>query len=102
MKDHTENLWMRLGAIVLVLATFGAVVFGIINFQQRMAFEVPDDGATWLSPNHNVQAAYIEPNSAADRAGIKSGDQLVAINGIAVERAADVTKRLWSLGVWSQ
>ena len=102
MKDRTENVWMRLGAIVLVLATFGAVVFGVINFQQRMAFEVPDDGASWMGPNQGVQAAYIQPNSAADRAGIRAGDHLVAINGVPVERAADVTKRLWSLGVWSQ
>src|ERR1700722_8900529 len=67
-----------------------------------MAFEVPDAGASWLGQNRGVQAAYIEPNSAADRAGIKAGDHLVAINGVPVERAADVTKRLWALGVWSQ
>jgi two-component system NtrC family sensor kinase len=102
MRDHTENLGTRLGAVILVLATLGAVVFGVINFQQRMAFEVPDDGASWVGQNQGVQAAYVEPNSPADRAGIKAGDQLVAINGVPVRRAADVTKRLWSLGVWSQ
>ena len=93
---------MRLGAVILVLATVGAVIFGIINFQQRMAFEVPDDGATWVGQDQGVQARYIEPNSPAERAGIKAGDQLVAINGVPVQRAGDVTKRLWTLGVWSQ
>ncbi len=90
---------MRLGAILLVFATFAAVVFGVINFQQRMAFEVPDDGASWVGQSQGVQAAYIAPNAAADRAGIKTGDRLVAINGVPVQRAADVTKRLWALGV---
>jgi two-component system, NtrC family, sensor kinase len=102
MRDQTENLGMRLGAIALVLATFGAVVFGVINFQQRMAFDVPDDGVSWVGQNPGIQAAYIQPNSAAERAGIKAGDQLGAINGVPVARAADVTKRLWALGIWSQ
>ena len=56
MRDHIENLGMRLGAVILVLATIGAIVFGIINFQQRIAFEVPDDGATWVGQNQGVQA----------------------------------------------
>jgi two-component system NtrC family sensor kinase len=102
MRDQTENLGMRLGAIALVLATFGAVIFGVINFQQRMAFDVPDDGVSWVGQNPGIQAAYIQPNSAAERAGIKAGDQLAAINGVPVARAADVTKRLWALGIWSQ
>ena len=65
MRDQTENLGMRLGAIVLVLASFGAIVFGVINFQQRMAFDVPDDGVSWVGQNPGIQAAYIQPNSPA-------------------------------------
>ena len=94
---------MRLGAILLVFATFAAVVFGVINFQQRMAFEVPDDGASWVGQNQGVQAAYIRAKFARRSApASRPATSLVAINGVPVQRAVDVTKRLWALGVWSQ
>ena len=102
MTDYTEKLRMRLGAILLALITLGAVVFGVINFQQRMTFDFPDDGASWVVENQNVHAAYVAPNSAAERAGIKEGDSLTAINDVPVHRPVDVEKRLWDLGVWSK
>ena len=102
MTERKENLGLRLGAIVLALLTVAAVVFGIINFQQRLLFEMPDDGVTWLENAQGVSALYVAPNSSAERAGIKPGDQLLAINDVSVHRAVEVTKRLWSLGAWSQ
>jgi two-component system NtrC family sensor kinase len=102
MTDQRENVWLRLGAVVLALATLGAVIFGIINFQQRLLFEVPDDGVSWLAQANGVQALYITPNSPASRAGIKPGDRLIAIDSAPVHRPVDVTKRLWTLGAWSQ
>jgi two-component system, NtrC family, sensor kinase len=102
MTTYRDKLGMGLGAIVLALASIAAFAFGVINFRQRMAFEIPEDGATWLVQNQAIQAAYVAPNSPADRAGIKTGDNLVAINGVPVHRAVDVAKRLWDLGVWSK
>ncbi len=84
---------MRLGAIVLALVTVAAVIFGIINFQQRLLFEVPDDGVSWLENAQGITALYVAPNSSAERAGIKPGDQLLAINDVSVHRAVEVTKR---------
>src|SRR6202162_2181924 len=63
---------------------------------------MPDDGVTWLENAQGVSALYVAPNSSAERAGIKPGDQLLAINDVSVHRAVEVTKRLWSLGAWSQ
>ena len=106
MSEHKhkekENLRLRLGAIVLALLTVGAVVFSIINFQQRRLFEVPDDGVSWLEDARGVQALYVTRNSSAERAGIKPGDTLLAINDVPVHRAVEVVKRLWAVGVWSQ
>ncbi len=102
MTERKENVGLRLGAIVLALVTVAAVIFGIINFQQRLLFEVPDDGVTWLENTQGITALYVAPNSSAERAGIKPGDQLLAINDVSVHRAVEVTKRLWSLGAWSQ
>src|ERR1700730_8048093 len=102
MTERKESLGLRLGAIVLALLTVAAVVFGIINFQQRLLFEVPDDGVTWLENAQGVAAIYVTTNSPAEHAGIKPGDQLLAINDVPVHRAAEVTKRLWAMGAWSQ
>src|ERR1700674_2063375 len=102
MTDHRENVWLRVGAILLALVTVAAVIFGIINFQQRLLFDVPDDGVSWLDSPQGVQALFVAPNAPAERAGIKAGDQLVAIDGLPVHRAVEVTTRLWGRGVWSQ
>jgi two-component system NtrC family sensor kinase len=91
-----------LGAAVLALTTLSAIVFGIINFQQRTIFSTPDDGASWLDTSGGVLAWHITPNSPAANAGIRTGDHVLAINGAEVHGAIDVTKRLWRVGLWSQ
>src|ERR1700676_5466300 len=94
MTERKETLGLPLGAIVLALVTVAAVVFGIINFQQRLLFEMPDDGVTWLENAQGVSALYVAHNSSAERAGTKPGDQLLAINDVSVPRAGRFTKRL--------
>ena len=39
MTDHRENVWLRLGAVMLAILTLAAVIFAIINFQQRLLFD---------------------------------------------------------------
>ena len=97
-----DSLRIRLGAAVLALATLTAIVFGIINFQQRTIFSTPDDGASWWDRPSGVVAWHIAPNSPAANAGIRSGDFVLAINGAEIHSAIDVTKRLWRAGLWSQ
>jgi len=43
-----QNLRVSLGAVVLALATLAAVIFALINFDQRSRFEVVYDGVAWL------------------------------------------------------
>ncbi len=88
--------------MILVGLTVAAVIFGIINFQQRLSFDVPDDGVSWTDSEHGTRAIFVAPNSPGERAGIKPGDVLVSIDGQPVGRALDVVKRLWILGIWSQ
>jgi hypothetical protein len=40
-----QNLRVSLGAVVLALATLAAMIFAIINFDQRSRYEVVYDGA---------------------------------------------------------
>ena len=91
-----------MGAAVLALATLAAIVFGVINFQQRTIFSTPDDGVSWLDTPSGVEAWHISPDSPAAKAGIRTGDNVVAINDVPVHSAIDVTKRLWHVGLWSQ
>jgi two-component system, NtrC family, sensor kinase len=97
-----QTLRVSLGAVVLALATLAAVVFAWLNFVQRTEFESPDDGVVWLDTNLGVQAQQVAPNSPASRAGLRDGDQLLAVNGVPIARQVDVTKRLWRAGLWTQ
>src|SRR5580700_1419834 len=97
-----QNLRVSLGAVVLALATMAAFTFALLNFEQRRLFESPDDGVAWSDTTHGVQAWNVAPNSPAARAGIRSGDQLVAFNDAPVTRAVQVTQRLWRAGIWTQ
>jgi two-component system, NtrC family, sensor kinase len=97
-----DSLRIRLGAAVLILATLAAIVFGFINFQQRAIFLTPDDGVSWLDTSSGVLAWHISPNSPAANAGIRTGDNILAINDLPIHGAIDVTKRLWRIGLWSQ
>src|SRR5712664_2238373 len=97
-----QNLRVSLGAVVLALATLAAVIFALINFDQRTRFEVVYDGVAWLDTDHGIQASRISPNSPATRAGIRPGDVLLMVNGAPVTRAAEVARRLDRAGLWTQ
>jgi len=97
-----QSLRVSLGAVVLALATMAAFIFALLNFEQRRLFEYPDDGVAWSDTEHGVQAWRVASSSAGARAGIREGDRLVALNGFAVSRSAQVASRLWRAGIWSQ
>ena len=97
-----QNLRVSLGAVVLALATLAAVIFALINFDQRSRFEVVYDGVAWLDTDHGIQASRVSPNSPATRAGIRPGDLLLSINSAPVRRAAEVARRLDRAGLWTQ
>src|SRR5438309_903843 len=97
-----QNVRASLGAVVLALATLAAVIFALINFDQRSRFEVVYDGVAWLDTDHGIQASRVSPNSPATRAGIRPGDVLLTINNARVTRAAEVARRLDRAGLWTQ
>jgi two-component system NtrC family sensor kinase len=98
----TESLRVRIGAVTLVLLTLAAVVFSVVNLQQKSSFRTPDDGVTWLDAPSGVVAWNVQPDSPASRAGIRIGDRMLAVNGVPIERALQVTQKLWHAGVWSE
>ena len=102
LTHDSESIRAHVGAIVLVLLTIAAVTFGVVNWQQRASFDVPDDGVSWVDRGRGVEAIFVAPGSPGDRAGIKSGDLLVSVDGQPIGRAVEVVKQLWASGVWSQ
>ncbi len=97
-----EHLRTRLGAVILALLTVAAVVFAVLNFQQRSRFVSPDDGVTWIETTQGVMALHVVPGGPADKAGIKQGDQVQSVRGTAIHRATDVTRVIWRAGPWAE
>jgi len=95
-----DSFGLRIGAVLLALITLAALVFGLLNFQQRSRFITPDDGVSWFDSPAGVVARYIAPDSPASRAGIKPGDILVALDETPIHDATSVTRKLWHVGVW--
>src|ERR1017187_4376812 len=97
-----DGLRIRLGAVTLALLTLAAIIFAVINFQQRSRFIAPDDGVTWMDTAEGVTAWHVVSVAPADKAGIKQGDYVQSIRGNAIHRATDVTRVLWRVGPWSE
>jgi PAS domain S-box-containing protein len=92
----------RVGAVVLAIATMAAIIFALLNFDQRARFESPDDGISWRDTSGGVEALQVSSNSPGQKAGVRVGDHLVEINATPVASALQVTKKLWRAGLWTQ
>jgi PAS domain S-box-containing protein len=97
-----ENLRVRVGAVVLALATLAAVTYAWLNFRQRSEFDLVDDGVAWSDSADGIEAWRVAPDSPAAGAGIRPGDILLTINDYAVPNAAHVARRLYRAGLWTQ
>ena len=93
---------------LLFILTVGAVCCAIINFRQQSSYHLPDDGVTWVDRNithpddRSVIALDVSHDSAADNAGIRSGDTLVSIAGLPIRKSSDVPQALARVGIWSK
>ncbi|HXX46280.1 MAG TPA: ATP-binding protein [Candidatus Acidoferrales bacterium] len=97
-----EQLRTRLGAVLLALLTLAAVIFAVLNFQQRSRFISPDDGVAWIDSDHGVVALHVVPGGPADRAGIRQGDSVQSVRGTPIRRASDVNRVIWHAGPWAE
>src|ERR1700685_2973513 len=99
MKD---SLRMRLGSVILALLTLAAIVFAVLNFQQRSLYVLPDDGVTWMDSAQGVAAWHVVADSPAAKAGIRQGDVVEAVRGVTIHRSTDVTRVLFHVGPWTE
>jgi PAS domain S-box-containing protein len=78
-----RNLFNRLQATMLAVATAGLVVLAVMNFLQERHAQVPDDGVWWResADGNGLVADRVLPDSPGKRAGIRVNDVL---NGVSV------------------
>jgi PAS domain S-box-containing protein len=91
----------RLTTLSLALLSLVLVGFGILNYQQREQNPVADDGVSWIDSAQGVTAWVVARGGPADRAGIREGDQLKAINGQPITTLAEAGQQIYQLGAWS-
>ena len=66
-----QSFRVSLGAVILALATLAAVVFALLNFDQRVRYELPDDAVAWRDTDHGVEAWKVSPTGPAAQAGAR-------------------------------
>jgi len=90
---HAETRWFAWGrsifasTVVVVLMVLGAA-----NIAVRGRWHEVEDGVLWSARAEGITAIEIAAGSSAEKAGIRLGDVLVAVNGAPVETTADVVQ----------
>ncbi len=92
----------RFVAVILFLLTVTAVVFAWFNFQTESRVTAPTDGVVWLERDGHLFADQLKANQPGVKAGIKAGDQLVAINGQDVNNTAALERQIYRSGIYSK
>src|SRR5262245_27635443 len=82
--------WVRATSVVVV--TVILIALGVANVAIRAQWHEVEDGVLWASRAEGVTAADVATGSAGEAAGIQRGDILVAVNGVPVEKPADVVE----------
>src|SRR6185436_6958631 len=100
-----QELKFQLSTAILTILTVAAAISAGFNFEQQLRFRLPDDGVTWIDkigPNgqSRVQALRVAPDGPAENAGLKTGDILLQINTLKIEKALYVPQTLAAIGAW--
>ena len=101
-KSMNRETQARSVAIVLFLLTLAAVIFAGFNFQTERRATSPNDGVTWVEHSGLLIADDVEPDGPGSKAGIKIGDQLIAVNGEEVKNTSGLERQLYHTGVWQK
>jgi two-component system, NtrC family, sensor kinase len=91
-RPWQRPVWLRSSSTILVVGAL--VCLAALNIYQRATWSEVEDGVLWRSMNGAVVAAEIAPGTAGERAGIRKGDILLAIQGKEVVDVADVVEIL--------
>ncbi len=98
----TNAFQNRVIAITLALLTLGACLLAGFNLRSEGRYDVPTDGTWWVeSPGGGLRAERVPAGSPADRAGVRTGDEVIAINDRPAPRLAPFVREQFRSGIWS-
>jgi two-component system NtrC family sensor kinase len=96
-----KDFQLRFSAVILGLVTITAVIFAGFNLKKEQEYKIPYDGVWWVEHNGWLRAERVVAASPGEKAGIKKGDELVAVNNRTINTVAALTARQYRTGVWS-
>jgi PAS domain S-box-containing protein len=88
--------------VATVLLTIGILILGALNAQQKRRYSPPDDGVSWVQGAGGIEARFVVQGGPAEKAGIKQGDILKAINENPLRNDLHVTQLLYQIGPWQR
>jgi two-component system, NtrC family, sensor kinase len=98
----TSDFKTRFTAGLLILLTVAAATLAWINFQKEREFQVPTDGVWWIERHGSLVADRIETNGPGEKAGIKEGDRVMAVNDHELANSAALVRQMYRIGPWSK
>ena len=97
-----RGLQSRFVAVCLVLMSAAAIAFAWINFDKDREYIAPYDGVWWVESGTHLRAQRVDIDGPGQKAGLKAGDQLVAVEGRNVSNVGSLERQLYRVGIWSK
>src|SRR5664279_2986887 len=97
-----RDLQTRFFAVFLALLSVAAIAFAWINFQKDREYFSPYDGVWWVEDAGHLRAQRVDVDGPGQKAGIKSGDRLLSVEGHDVTNVGSLEHQLYRIGVWSK
>jgi PAS domain S-box-containing protein len=91
----------RIAALLLALFTGAAILCAGFNLIQESRYQTPTDDVSWIEVPRGLEAQRVPPNSPGERAGVKPGDLLVAVNDVPASRGAVLAREMWRTGAYN-
>src|SRR5580692_4124130 len=104
------NVFTRLQATLLALATAALFLLALLNLRQEREFQQPDDGVWWreVQSGSGLEADKVLPDMPGQQAGIKTHDLLTGVatcascDGVPTLRVSDLERALYHAGPYGQ
>ena len=101
-RPMSKEFQFRFSALLLAILTAGAMFCAWLNFrvEQQYAGRITDDGVWWVEQEGWLRAARVAPGGPGEKAGIKVGDELVAVNNRTVNTTAERIREMAKVSAW--